>query len=201
MKLILTSNGFGAKYKHVSEKILSQININIKSAKVLLIPTAIKSVAPYDCYIRDLVEAGFSHENITVFDDENAQQFLNLPIDVIYVCGGHTFMLLRMIKACGFDKEIIKYVQNGAIYIGVSAGAMLATRNVENALPFYDEDDEHIKMENYNALSLLNGILFVHFDKNREKHYHQAVLDRKYNVYTLSEDDVLLADENKIAFL
>ena len=87
------------------------------------------------------MNSGFSKENIIIFDENKVDDFKNLDIDVIYTCGGNTFTLLKLIKDCGFDKEIKKYVENGVIYIGRSAGSHLVSKNIEHVLPF---DDNYI---------------------------------------------------------
>ena len=61
---------------------------------------------------------------------------INMILDIIYISGGNTFATLKRIKDCGFDKEIIRYVKSGVLYIGGSAGAHIVTQNIEHIVAF-----------------------------------------------------------------
>jgi dipeptidase E len=51
--------------------------------------------------------------------------------DYIYVEGGNTFFLLQELKRTGTDKLIIEQIKKGKLYIGCSAGAIIASKNIE----------------------------------------------------------------------
>ncbi|MDR0733953.1 MAG: Type 1 glutamine amidotransferase-like domain-containing protein [Dysgonamonadaceae bacterium] len=51
--------------------------------------------------------------------------------DFIYVGGGNTFFLLQELKRNGTDKLIIEQIKNGKLYIGCSAGSIIAAKNIE----------------------------------------------------------------------
>ena len=53
--------------------------------------------------------------------------------DFIYLSGGNTFFLLQELKRTGADKLLAQHVQAGKLYIGESAGAMVASPNAEYA--------------------------------------------------------------------
>lgn len=40
------------------------------------------------------------------------------------------------IKQCGFNIDIVEYVNKGVVYIGVSAGTHIASKEVEHMIPF-----------------------------------------------------------------
>ena len=105
-------------------------------------------------------ELGFAKDNIAVFDYYNEQQFISLDLDVIYISGGNTFATLKRIKDCGFDKEIIRYVRSGVLYIGGSAGAHIATQSVAHIAAFDPIPDG---MTDFKGLGLFDGIIFCHY--------------------------------------
>lgn len=109
MKVILTSKGF--ENKLVFNKIMNLINIDIKEIRMLVIPTARKNEYKKEKYIKDYIELGFRKENIYFFDDEKSSQFSNLNIDIIYVCGGNTFVLKHYLKRSRFEKSIYNYLK------------------------------------------------------------------------------------------
>lgn len=53
--------------------------------------------------------------------------------DFIYVTGGNTFFLLQELRKSGADKIMMEQINAGKLYIGESAGAMIAAPNVEFA--------------------------------------------------------------------
>ena len=108
MKLILSSCDF---INDNSRKVIND-NVDVTNSKVLFIPNekATKELINSDKYYKRLYKDGFTENNIYIFDEENANQFINLDIDVIYVGGGNTFATLKKIKDCGFVKYIINYI-------------------------------------------------------------------------------------------
>jgi len=54
--------------------------------------------------------------------------------DAIYVCGGSTKYLVDRISELNFKSIINNYIENGGIYIGVSAGSVAASGNYQNGL-------------------------------------------------------------------
>lgn len=56
--------------------------------------------------------------------------------DAIYVCGGSTKHLVSRMAEVDFKKIVDKYIDNGGIYIGVSAGSVCTSGKYENGLGF-----------------------------------------------------------------
>ena len=195
MKIILSSTDFlNEKSKN---KILKNLDISLEKCKVLFIPNEkatpekIKSLK----YHKRLEKIGFSKENIYVFDENNVNKFINLNIDLIYVGGGNTFSTLKKLRKCKFDKQIIKYINSGVCYLGGSAGAHIMTKNIKHVLNF---EKNYAKIKNYNALGMFDGILFCHYDENRQKQYLEAIRKKEYNVYKLSDEEIIVINDKKI---
>lgn len=136
-------------------------------------------------------EFGFDEDNIRIFDYYNPKRFIGIDIDVIYISGGNTFATLKRIKDCGFDREIIRYVKSGVIYIGGSAGAHIITQNIEHVAAFDSIPDG---MNDFNGLGLLDGILICHYTMERKELYDKLISKNKYKVYTLSDDESLVVN-------
>lgn len=54
--------------------------------------------------------------------------------DAVFVSGGESTVLCREMVRTGFDKIIEKAVNNGLIYVGISAGSMYAAGNLDDGL-------------------------------------------------------------------
>ena len=199
MKLILSSCDF---INDNSRKVIND-NVDVANSKVLFIPNekATKELINSDKYYKRLYKDGFTENNIYIFDEENANQFINLDIDVIYVGGGNTFATLKKIKDCGFDKYIINYINNGVIYIGGSCGAHIVTKNIEHLL---DLDNNYCNLDDYNGLGLLDGIIIPHFNEvdyepeKRMELYNKLITENKYKVYTLTNSESIIVNNDKI---
>jgi peptidase E len=196
MKLFLSSKAFGNSV--VKNKILSELRQDIQTLRILLIPTALSGMYPPDKYINELLVSGFNKDNIIIFNEQKWKEYCNLNIDIIYVCGGNTFTLVKLIKECGFASEIVKYLSKDVLYIGRSAGTHLATKNIEHILPF---DENLIGLENFDALGLFDGIIFCHYDKDREQYYYEAIKKGKYNVYKITDEEMIICDNGQVSIL
>ena len=108
MKVILTSKGF--ENEKTLNKIKKIINKPFKEIKMLVIPVARKYEYKREKYLTDYIELGFEATNIIFFDDENPDLYRNLNIDLIYICGGNTFLLKKCLKESDFEKDILEYI-------------------------------------------------------------------------------------------
>lgn len=137
-KILLTSTGF--ENKNIEKKFLELLNKRTDEAKVLFIITA--AIAPDAIRILsgcldDLTNCGIKDENITIYDlhkiisEEELNQF-----DAIYVCGGSTKHLVSRMEEIDFKHIVEKYLDNGGIYVGVSAGSVCASGQYQNGLYF-----------------------------------------------------------------
>ena len=187
MKLILTSKDF---LNEKSKKaILDNLGNDIKNIKILFIPPAkaTKEELYSDKYLRRIMEYGFSKENIYILNYLESDKSRNLNIDAIYVGGGNTFLLLDRLRKCGFDKDIINYVNKGVIYIGGSAGTHIVTKNIKHVLNF---DNNDTKITNFKGLGLFDGIIICHYNQSREKILKS--IKSKYKIYTLKNNEYII---------
>lgn len=191
MKLILSS--FDFRNDNAKKKIIDNLNKTIDKCKLLFIPNekATYETIHSEKYFLRMQEFGFARDNIAVFDYYNAQQFIDLDLDVIYISGGNAFATLKRIKDCGFDKQIIRYVKSGVIYIGGSAGAHIATQNIEHIAAFDSIPDG---MNDFNGLGLFDGILICHYTEERKAQYDKLKAEGKYKVYALKDDESLVVN-------
>lgn len=137
-KIILTSAGF--ENKEIENKFLEMLNKPVQNAKVLWIPTAAisedaKSVLS-KC-MNDLLNAGVNKCNIIEYNlDRNIKNDELSDYDAIYVCGGDCSYLLNKMNEDGFKDVIESFINNGGIYIGVSAGSIVCVNDFDNNLGF-----------------------------------------------------------------
>ncbi len=137
---------------------------------------------------RGLVDFGFDPCRIYLL--ESPEQILEKAPDYIYVPGGDPFKLLDGIKTLGLRDAIQDAVlYRGSVYMGVSAGADLATEDI--AYVRYLEDN-HYDGKDFSALDLIPQAILCHAD-----HFPYSVLkecreETGKDVITLRDDQVIL---------
>lgn len=191
MKLILTSTDFLTPNSR--NKILSELS-PIDKCKILFIPNENVTIEKLNSskYYDRLIEYGFKKENIYVFNYTEPDKYKNLDIDAIYVGGGNTFGILKMLRSTGFDKTITNYIKKGVVYVGGSAGTHIVTKNIEHVLPF-DIDD--FELNSYDGLGLYDGIIFCHYTDDRKKYVDKVLKENKYNVIILKDDEYIVYEK------
>ncbi len=137
-----------------------------------------------------LIKVGFNLFDYTITDKNSKQIEKDLKdADVIHVNGGNSFYLLLQIRKSGFDKFIKKQIDKGEIYMGSSAGSMVASPNIEIAKRIETGDYEK-KLKSFEAMKLVDFITFPHWGS-----------DHFRDVYFNKQLDVAYKPENKIILL
>ena len=131
-------------------------------ATVLFIPTAAMQDAAKAAEIterlrNELLQIGIQPENITVHDiDGSLSEEDAMGFDVIYLTGGNTPYLAKRVRETGFDHIIKELVYANKVYIGMSAGSMLAMSDFNvDGLP------EKTPLD-FVGLGLINAYFTVH---------------------------------------
>lgn len=118
--------------------------------------------------------------------------------DIIYVCGGNTFKLLKYAKALKFGDSIESLLNRSGIYIGVSAGPLILspTIDVTNEI---SPDPNEFGLSDLTAFGVVPFHMVVHFEEGRKK--KTAAFEQKHKVIVerLSNSQVILiSDNNKL---
>ena len=109
----------------------------------------------------ELLRVGVSKDNIFWFEpDVAATHRDNTEVDAIYVCGGNTFYLLKKLKECGLYDKMQKWVSDGLLYIGASAGSVIASPDISYILCM---DTNDCDLDNTSGLSLISESLIPHY--------------------------------------
>ncbi len=166
--VILTSS-----FSTVAEELLHK-GLLPPGAMVAFIPTA------GDCYKEKpwieadreaLVRFGYAVIDVDL-KDTNAEKLKEdfAPADIIFVAGGNTTYLAAQAHLSGFDGIIHDLLRQGKIYIGSSAGSILAGPTVE---PFIAEDLPNLPADfvltDPSCLHLVDDIVLPHYPQYAEQ--------------------------------
>lgn len=140
MRVLLTSTGL--ETEEIKECFVDMAGKDMSLIKALFIPTAAidaDAIGVLPKCMNDLLKCGILAKNIDVFDLHAGMGVGKLQqYDVVYLCGGNTQYLLERINATGFNKSLKAYIKDNGLVIGVSAGSLIFSNNLDNNLGLID---------------------------------------------------------------
>lgn len=193
MNLALLSN-------HDTDAGKQAINLLLSGQSILGAGAYISSQADPDrCYYHSVANVygslGYDIDLYMDFENEFSEplfaEVLKRPF--IHLSGGNTFRFLDAIQKRSAGHALKTYAANGGMFIGVSAGAMLLTPNIECATLCGDVND--VGLTNLNALALVPFLFEPHSLKQPE---NLRNLNLPYNAYMACDDDALVVRNTNI---
>ncbi len=147
-----------------------------------------------------IIDIGFNIKNIVNFNICRNKSIKNLSndIDVIYLLGGSTYYILDRLRKLGIDKMIKKFANKGGVFIGISAGSIIAGKDVKIAGWGSEADSNDIGLKDLRGLGLTDIAVFPHYKlklKNEVKEFREKV---DYPVFELRDGEALAIAGNKI---
>ena len=161
--MILTSS----LYESI-ELVKKFLDKNTESKKILFIPTA-TNVDEYKKYIhltqKVFEDFGYEVENfdVSVFSEEIAKEKLS-EAKIIFISGGNTFYLLQELKRKNLIPYLKERIENGLLYIGESAGSVIAAPDIEYA-SVIDDKTVATELDDYTGLNLVDFYIVPHFEE------------------------------------
>ena len=150
----------------MKDEILKLLQKPAYDVTVAFITTASKPQENQDYLNIDLQimreELRFNVEEVDIDGKKEKEVMKLLELkDIIFVEGGNTFYLLKAMRACNFEKVIRKLLKLGKVYIGVSAGTIVAGKTIKTAGWFGDEN--LVKLRDLKGLNLVPFDIFPHY--------------------------------------
>ena len=161
--MILTSS----LYESI-ELVKKFLDKNTESKKILFIPTA-TNVDEYKKYIHLTQKAfedfGYEVENfdVSIFSEEIAKEKLS-EAKIVFISGGNTFYLLQELKRKNLITYLKERIENGLLYIGESAGSVIAAPDIEYA-SVIDDKTVATELDDYAGLNLVDFYIVPHFEE------------------------------------
>ena len=161
--MILTSS----LYESI-ELVKKFLDKNTESKKILFIPTA-TNVDEYKKYIyltqKAFEDFGYEVENfdVSIFSEEIAKEKLS-QAKTVFISGGNTFYLLQELKRKNLTSYLKERIENGLLYIGESAGSVIAAPDIEYA-SIVDDKTLATELDDYTGLNLVDFYIVPHFEE------------------------------------
>lgn len=197
-RLLLTSAGF--ENKRIGDEFLRLVNKEPANIKVLFIPTA--SRTEEELYyvglcIDELIEMGIKIENIITYNlDYNIEYNEVRGIDSIYVCGGNTYYLLSKVREANFEKVLDRLIDKGKLYLGVSAGSVVAGPNIG-----ISSSENDVGLNDLTGLKLTNLVVAPHYCPEKVEKVEKFKNETDYTIYPLTDEQALLIIDDKIEII
>ncbi len=199
MRLLLCGGGSGEQTIDANNK----FNEIIDHTKPLLyIPLAMdEDKHPYDGCLEWITE---ELANVDIPKIEMVRTFNELASKnyndycAIFIGGGNTYKLLKGIKDSGSFDKIKKYIDNGGIIYGGSAGAIIFGYDINSCLSM---DSNDVNLEDTKGFNVLNGkSIFAHYTNEETPEAHERF--KQYLLsYSLSKEDVIALPEEDTIFI
>lgn len=146
---------------------------------------------------KNLIDFGFDEKKIYIINGAGFKKIDSL--DYIYVPGGDTFKLLNYVKQINLVKDLFDMVMyHGTIYIGVSAGAYIATQDLMYVTNV--EDNNYVEND-FSGLGLIDEKLLCHFDQYSFYTYKVCKQDSKYEILTIKNDQLLVHENSEWSYI
>lgn len=164
--------------------------------RLAFIPTAaeveIGSLSWLHADRKALVDVGFDVFDFSFKDSSPSKVRAALDtVDVIMVAGGNTFFLLQEMQKSGSIEYLRERVNTGMVYMGSSAGSIVAGPSV-SLIGDLDDRNEAPDLQGDQALGLIDIVVFPHWgNKFFEKSYDSCM----QNCYKKGNKVVLLTDD------
>lgn len=175
--LLLTSTGLSSP--NVLNKFLEIID-GAKNKQVAIVTTAAegKETNKYSQLAnKQFVDLGFS---IVDFVDLETDLAKDLSMyDVVYVCGGNTFKLLKFARVANFKNSVESLLKKGGVYIGVSAGSIIIGPSVEIANEVRP-DPNTVGLSDFTGFGIINTTVMPHYSPEIEEQV--KIFENKHNI-------------------
>lgn len=151
-----------------------------------------------------LVEMGFQVIDIDIKNktqDELEKSFES--VDLVLVAGGNVFYLLDHAQKSGFLNILNKLIAKGVIYVGSSAGSVLACPTVAVA-QLFDQVSCAPDLTSYEGLGVVDFLIIPHFEKPRYLERMRKTIEewsgKGYHLYPLTDQQAIIVSGENYRF-
>ena len=204
MKLVLFSGGDPTDNLELDEKLLQLTEK--KRPKMTYIPSSVDEHPSYFAEWREYYRSlGIKKFKFFPLKKKLRSSDLKLAFssDIIYLSGGNTFEFLRDLRHSGLKPLFRKFVEDGGVLAGISAGAILMTPSIAMAaIPSSDRDENNVMITNWNSMKLVNFEFSPHYEKtlktDRELKLYSKL--RSHPIYSCPDGSGLIVRGDQIQF-
>jgi dipeptidase E len=168
------------------DKFIKSFKLTPKELTVAFVPTAGDTYEEKDrgFVVEDrgkLLEKDFKVKDVDIKGKTKEKLMEELKcVDIIFVGGGNTFYLLKKTRESGFDEAVKEKVEDGAIYVGSSAGAVLVGPDIEPVRAM-DHPEKAPNLKSTKGLDLVDFVAVPHYKSKKFHDRVEKVLEKHKN--------------------
>ena len=196
MKLLLTSSGISTP--ELQERFLSLVGKPRTKIQALFIPTAADPEPVKDFVLQARTELC---EVCTSVSDVDLKECIGInwetllkEIDVVFVNGGNAFYLLYWIRKSGFEAAVKDFLSRGGVYVGVSAGSIVASPSIDVANWKGYDDPKVVELPSLTAFGLVPFHIFVHYSDRWEALVRENRSSLKEELKILKDGEAIVVE-------
>ncbi len=190
MKIFMGGGGEGPISRYLEKSFFSQIPYG---AKVLYLPIADESGDFFEnfCCLKSQLP-----KNKNIHLDMWVSLYGKNYFDVnqysgIYISGGNTFLLAKVLYLSGFKKILKKFISSGKPVFGDSAGAIIFGSSTQTA-EFGSYPDDNIVEWHYKGLAMFgNMAIHCHYHKREDSEIKEFSSEQNKSVLAIPENSAV----------
>lgn len=200
MKVFLCGGGADMQTVEANKRLNEVID---HSKPCLYIPLAMEAEMYDSCY--EWIQGELCHVDIPTIHMVRSVEELSekelTAYSFLFIGGGNTFKLLRDIKVSGVFEKIKKYLEQGGVVFGGSAGAIIFGRDLE-ACSLEDAND--VNLQDTDGYDILDGIsVLCHYGNRTGKQDEESrrfllELSRRRKAVALPEEVTLFVNGDNV---
>jgi dipeptidase E len=202
MKLLLTSAGL--TNKTIADGLASLVGKSAGDTKIALIPTAaLAEEGNKDWFVGQFLKlytAGYTWVDMVDPSAPNIDwEFRLQEVDVVFVSGGNTFHLLDQWRKTGFGEWVGEHL-DGKVYVGVSAGAIIAAPTIEVAT-IEPADRNIVGLKNLTGMGWVDFEIEPHCEGERYDVIKKYAEAKQKSVYAIDDTSAILVNDGEVKVL
>lgn len=205
MKLVLYGGGHEEENLHLDAEAIRLANV--EDPRVTYIPScSYDSEIDFIAFVQNYRKLGLTRFIHFPIDVPYDQVLLGeaFSSDIIHLSGGNTYYFLKYLRKTGILSMLKKFVKDGGVLTGMSAGGILMTPDIATAgYPKFDCDQNDEKVKNLKALNIVPFDFFPHY-KNSARYEKELVVQSKKikrPVYAVPDHSGIVVEGNSMKFV
>lgn len=192
--ILLTSTGLSSKNVYEKFKEIADSK-NYKKAIIITTASADKKNNKYSqLALSQLKLIGLSPVDFYDFENDGFRDISGY--DIIYVCGGNTFKLMKFAKKMDFAKEINSLLKRDGAYIGVSAGSLVIGPSIKIANEVQPDLNE-VGLDDFTGFNIVDLVIFPHYSSALEGEIKKFENKNNIQVERLNNSQAILFEGDK----
>jgi dipeptidase E len=192
-RIILTSTGTTSE---TAKNAVLNLIPKLPNKNAVIITTASKNKEnnKWNIITKDqFIEMGY--EKIDFLDLETNPNINLSEYGTIYVAGGNTFKLMKFVGESNFKEEVEKCLEKGGVYIGSSAGAIIATPTIQIAGEI-TPDENAVNLQDLTGMNLVKFEILPHYEQENNKELEDYQKKTEREIKLISNEEIIVIYEN-----